>query len=183
MDEEATIQEPGDVRERAIEFADVSGGYRRATVFRDMSFAIREGSMAALIGPNGSGKTSMLRAATGLLPRVTGQVRLFGLQVDWQAGFAHRFGGDRTDAAGDRTAGPFSKLQRPGLGHERPDGGRTGKKDGVRPFLSKISGTRMIRQVRFFRPIDRKTIHDGPGLMQSIKEDIPTEISGDQDDL
>jgi len=81
VEEEATIQEPGDERARAIEFAGVSGGYRRATVFRDMSFTIREGSMAALIGPNGSGKTSMLRAATGLLPHVTGQVRLFGHDV------------------------------------------------------------------------------------------------------
>ncbi len=81
MVEEVTVQEPGDARVRAIEFADVSGGYRRESVFHDMSFAIREGSMAALIGPNGSGKTSMLRAATGLLPRVSGQIRLFGQNV------------------------------------------------------------------------------------------------------
>jgi iron complex transport system ATP-binding protein len=81
MDEETTVQEPEDGRVRAIEFANVTGGYRRATVFSDMSFTIREGSMAALIGPNGSGKTSMLRATTGLLPRVSGQVRLFGQDV------------------------------------------------------------------------------------------------------
>jgi len=81
VEEEATVQEPEDARARAIEFAGVSGGYRRATVFHEVSFTLREGTMAALIGPNGSGKTSMLRAATGLLPRVSGQVRLFGKDV------------------------------------------------------------------------------------------------------
>lgn len=66
----------------ALEFRGVTGAYRRyPPVFRDLSFTIREGSVTGVIGPNGSGKTSLLRAATGLLDEVTGQVRVFGNDV------------------------------------------------------------------------------------------------------
>lgn len=81
MSDDAIIAESDDIRARAIEFAGVSGGYRRVQVFKDVSFTIREGSMSAIIGPNGSGKTTLLRAATGLLKHVDGKVMLFGKDV------------------------------------------------------------------------------------------------------
>jgi iron complex transport system ATP-binding protein len=66
---------------RAIEFLDLSGGYQHKNVLQDISFTIREGEMVSIIGPNGSGKTTVLRAATGLLERVSGTVKLFGRNV------------------------------------------------------------------------------------------------------
>jgi iron complex transport system ATP-binding protein len=81
MDTDVTVQDTEDARARAIEFVNVSGGYRRVPVFHDISFTLREGTMTAIIGPNGSGKTTLLRAATGLLERVSGQIRLFGRDV------------------------------------------------------------------------------------------------------
>jgi iron complex transport system ATP-binding protein len=81
MDTEVTVQEPDDPRAGAIVFKDVSGGYGRVSIFKNMSFTIREGTMTSIIGPNGSGKTTLLRAATGLLDHVSGQVRLFGKAI------------------------------------------------------------------------------------------------------
>ncbi|MEM9197100.1 MAG: metal ABC transporter ATP-binding protein [Pseudomonadota bacterium] len=39
------------------------------------------GSMTAIIGPNGAGKSTLLKAALGIVPAVSGQVRVFGLPL------------------------------------------------------------------------------------------------------
>lgn len=42
--------------------------FGRAEVIRDLSFDVRQGSSVAIIGPNGSGKTVLLRALIGAIP-------------------------------------------------------------------------------------------------------------------
>jgi zinc/manganese transport system ATP-binding protein len=44
----------------------------------DISFEIPQGAVAAMIGPNGSGKTTVIKAMLGLIPKSSGQVRMFG---------------------------------------------------------------------------------------------------------
>jgi molybdate transport system ATP-binding protein len=44
----------------------------------DIAFAIGEGEVVALLGPNASGKTTLLRAVAGLVPIGAGHVRLDG---------------------------------------------------------------------------------------------------------
>lgn len=56
---------------------DVSFGYGREPVLTGVSFAADQGEMVALAGPNGSGKTSLLRILAGLENPDQGQVRLF----------------------------------------------------------------------------------------------------------
>ena len=65
----------------ALSFRAVSGGYRRVPVFKDLSFSIPAGTLCGVIGPNGCGKTTLIRAATGLLPHISGEVSLFGHDV------------------------------------------------------------------------------------------------------
>lgn len=51
--------------------------YGKTPVIKDASFDLRPGTVTALIGPNGTGKSTLLKAVAGLLP-VSGQVALDG---------------------------------------------------------------------------------------------------------
>ncbi len=52
-------------------------GYGAAPVVRDVSFTLAEGRRLVILGPNGCGKTTLLRALMGILP-FTGSVDLDG---------------------------------------------------------------------------------------------------------
>ena len=60
-----------------IELCHVTAGYPGRPVLEDVNLAFQAGKITALIGPNGCGKTTLLRAACGLLPLTGGQV-LYG---------------------------------------------------------------------------------------------------------
>jgi heme exporter protein A len=52
------------------------------TIFRDVSFAVRPGDCFRLTGPNGSGKTSLLRMLCGLLTPASGTIRWHGATIE-----------------------------------------------------------------------------------------------------
>jgi ABC-type cobalamin/Fe3+-siderophores transport system ATPase subunit len=56
--------------------------YQGNQVLRHATFDLEEGSCSALIGPNGVGKTTLLRIATGILRPVSGSVRLRGRPME-----------------------------------------------------------------------------------------------------
>lgn len=62
----------------AVRFDDVHFSYGSIGVLEGASFHIHEGEFAALLGPNGSGKTTVLKLLLGLLKPDTGQVLVFG---------------------------------------------------------------------------------------------------------
>lgn len=62
---------------RPIEIESLSVSYNGRPAVRDFTLAVPEGAWVCLIGPNGSGKTTVLRAVAGLVGGA-GQVRLFG---------------------------------------------------------------------------------------------------------
>ncbi|MCK6553292.1 metal ABC transporter ATP-binding protein [Candidatus Binatia bacterium] len=49
-------------------------GYGRTPVLRDVDIEIRRGDFWCLLGPNGTGKTTLLRTLLGLLPPQSGEV-------------------------------------------------------------------------------------------------------------
>ncbi|WP_282077361.1 metal ABC transporter ATP-binding protein [Epibacterium ulvae] len=63
----------------AIRGLTVSYGQKPAVFSVDMT--VVPGQMTAIIGPNGAGKSTLLKAALGLVPKVSGQVRVFGADL------------------------------------------------------------------------------------------------------
>ncbi len=57
-----------------IEFRNVTLGYRRHVVLEGLSFTIGEGEFFGIVGANGSGKTTMLRAMLGIIRPRAGQI-------------------------------------------------------------------------------------------------------------
>jgi len=64
----------------AIRGLTVSYGEKPAVFSVDATFPAR--AMSAIIGPNGAGKSTLLKAALGVIPRVAGEVRVFGTPVE-----------------------------------------------------------------------------------------------------
>jgi iron complex transport system ATP-binding protein len=60
-----------------LEARDLCFDYGRP-VLRDISFGLESGSVTGIIGPNGSGKTTILRLLDGILHPLSGQVLLYG---------------------------------------------------------------------------------------------------------
>ncbi|MGH9440404.1 MAG: ABC transporter ATP-binding protein, partial [Terriglobia bacterium] len=65
----------------SVEFEDVTKRFASVTAVDDLSFAIPEGSIYGLIGPNGSGKTTTMRMITGIFLPDCGQVRVLGAKL------------------------------------------------------------------------------------------------------
>ena len=56
-------------------------GKRSLVALRDLSLALAAGELVGLVGPNGCGKTTLIRAVTKVVKPVSGQVRLSGDEV------------------------------------------------------------------------------------------------------
>jgi branched-chain amino acid transport system ATP-binding protein len=66
----------------ALEVRGLSAGYGATTILRDVDLDVRSGETLALLGPNGHGKTTLMRAVTGLLSLRSGTVTLGGERID-----------------------------------------------------------------------------------------------------
>ena len=64
-----------------LELCGISAGYGGKAVLHDVSFCVPAGSLTTLIGPNGCGKTTLLRAAARQLPLLAGEILLDGQPV------------------------------------------------------------------------------------------------------
>src|SRR4029079_7678652 len=61
-----------------LDVRDLCAGYGDVAVLRDVNFAVADGAITALIGSNGSGKTTAMRTVAGLLPVRSGQIHFAG---------------------------------------------------------------------------------------------------------
>jgi branched-chain amino acid transport system ATP-binding protein len=57
-------------------------GYDRSVVIDGLDLEVGDGATAVVIGPNGHGKTTLLRAVSGLIKPLRGQVELVGERID-----------------------------------------------------------------------------------------------------
>ena len=55
--------------------------YAEVTAVDDISLSVQEGELFGLLGPNGSGKTTMIKVLTGQIPPSSGEVHIMGIDV------------------------------------------------------------------------------------------------------
>jgi branched-chain amino acid transport system ATP-binding protein len=69
------------VRPALLEVADLHAGYGESVVVQGVSLRVAEGRVAAVLGRNGVGKTTLVRAVAGLTPARRGRVLLRGEDI------------------------------------------------------------------------------------------------------
>lgn len=122
-----------------LEIRDLEAGYGRKQVLYGIDLAVQEGEMVAIIGHNGAGESTLLKAIFGLIPLWRGEVFYDGQRV------------------GDR---PAAKKVRMGIGYV-PQGNRVFSKLTVRENLElggyslngKPEVERKIEEVFSFFPV------------------------------
>ncbi|TPJ69596.1 ABC transporter ATP-binding protein [Mesorhizobium sp. B2-7-1] len=68
--------------EAALEIVDASAGYAGRIVLDAIKLSARKGELTAIVGPNGHGKSTLLKAISGLVPVTSGEIRLDGQRID-----------------------------------------------------------------------------------------------------
>lgn len=66
-----------DHQKNIIEIKDVSFSYDNVEVLKNITLDIHQGDYISLIGPNGGGKTTLLKLMLGLIQSQSGQIKLF----------------------------------------------------------------------------------------------------------
>jgi len=61
-----------------LELKRINAGYGRAQILFDFDLALRRGEVTALLGRNGAGKSTALKATMGLLPALSGEILFDG---------------------------------------------------------------------------------------------------------
>ncbi|MBA9084414.1 manganese/zinc/iron transport system ATP- binding protein [Fontibacillus solani] len=61
-----------------LEVERLTVAYQKKPVLRSVSFGIPSGKLIGVLGPNGAGKSTLLKAVLGLIPRVEGNVSIYG---------------------------------------------------------------------------------------------------------
>ena len=151
-----------------IEAKDLSLGFGQSTILEDVNVGITKGSITALVGPTGSGKTTFLRTLNRMNDRVRNH---------WKRGTVTFDGVD----VHDRSTDLLDLRRRVGMVFQRPN-----------PFPMSIEQN-VVAGVRAHRMAKRRQLHDiaethlaQVGLWSAVADrlkDSPYRLSGGQQQL
>src|SRR5690554_1867400 len=88
-----------------VKLTDVTFAYSGAPVLQDVNLSVKKGDFIAVLGPNGSAKSTLLKVMLGLLVPQAGEVRIFD-QKPKQFAAWHRIGYVSQQAANINTSFP-----------------------------------------------------------------------------
>jgi len=67
---------------KLLEVENLAAGYGKKKIIRGVSFTLEAGEILAVVGPNGVGKSTLLRTVAGFLPAMEGQISIVGQVVE-----------------------------------------------------------------------------------------------------
>jgi len=82
-----TLSPPGDAAAEDLSYHsgnnplavhDLTVAYHRKPVIWDVDLDIPDGKLVGVVGPNGAGKSTLLKACLDLIPRVSGEIGIYG---------------------------------------------------------------------------------------------------------
>lgn len=76
-----SIQPPAPTAAPLLEVTNLNVAYGDVQVLWDVSLAVYPGETVALVGSNGAGKSTVLNALSGLVPPMSGSIRLGGVEL------------------------------------------------------------------------------------------------------
>ena len=68
-----------EICEVCLEVRDLSVKYGEIVVLDNVNFSVRKGSFTTIVGPNGGGKTTLIKTILGLIKPVKGMIYIFGM--------------------------------------------------------------------------------------------------------
>jgi zinc transport system ATP-binding protein len=69
------------MKSHAIELVDVCFSYEKALILQDVNLTLEQGEFLGIIGPNGGGKTNLLKLMLGILKPDRGRIRILGQET------------------------------------------------------------------------------------------------------
>lgn len=70
-----------------LQLRGVTKHFKGLAVVQDLGFSLGQGEILGLVGPNGSGKTTVINLISGVYPIDAGEIRLLGRRIDRLAAF------------------------------------------------------------------------------------------------
>ncbi|BDX29518.1 ABC transporter ATP-binding protein [Mycobacterium antarcticum] len=153
--------------EAVLEISGLHAGYGAATVVRGVDLVVASGELSVVIGPNGHGKTTILRAASGLITASSGRISLSGKDITRLSPERIAGRGLVHIPQGDLLFPDMTVLENLTLGAFLRKGGRAERVDrldlvyGIFPRLAERRG----QQARTLSGGERRMLALGRGLM------------------
>jgi branched-chain amino acid transport system ATP-binding protein len=124
-----------------IECVGLTAGYARVPVIRELNLEVHAGEVVALLGPNGSGKTTTLLTLAGILDTISGQANFMGRPA--AGGRAHKIARRGLSLVPDDRSIFFDLTTRENIRLGRHDGG--GQLDLVLEYFPALRGRLSVR--------------------------------------
>jgi len=100
-----------------LQVTGLSGGYGTVRIFRDIDLSVGNGESVGIFGPNGHGKTTLLKTLSGLIDPWSGEIRFDGRRMNRPGGRGgRRWRNFNYDAVTRRQMDP-KRVARAGLIH------------------------------------------------------------------
>jgi branched-chain amino acid transport system ATP-binding protein len=153
-----------------LSIAGLSAGYGANQVLRGVSLDVPEGCLTAIIGPNGHGKTTMLRVISGLVPVRSGTIRFGGHSLAGKRGDEIVAAGIVHVPQGDLLFPEMTVLENLQMGAYLPEAGKQmrSRLDEVFALLPKLK-ERRDQVASTLSGGERRMVGIGRGLMAGGK--------------